>query len=76
MGRPVLPGKPEESLIFQRIFEPNPARRMPPLLAHRDLIGVQKETIRRWSLLKTWKSRSAPGLDSGTKPSSSMISFA
>jgi len=47
MGRPVLPGKPEESLIFQRIFEPNPARRMPPLLAHRDLIEVQKEAIRR-----------------------------
>ena len=29
-GAPVVPGKPEASLLYQRISAPSPARRMPP----------------------------------------------
>jgi Protein of unknown function (DUF1553)/Protein of unknown function (DUF1549)/Planctomycete cytochrome C len=47
-GTPIVPGKPEESLIIKRIFETDPARRMPPIAAHRDLTDAQKETVRRW----------------------------
>src|SRR5450755_2761829 len=33
-GTPIVPGKPEESLVYQRITAPTPARRMPPEYAH------------------------------------------
>jgi len=45
---PIVPGKPEESAIIQRIFAKDPARRMPPVYAHKELTEAQKETIRRW----------------------------
>ncbi|HCC57030.1 MAG TPA: hypothetical protein DEQ47_07135, partial [Solibacterales bacterium] len=32
----------------QRVMSPNPAIRMPPRYAHKDLTGEQKDTIRRW----------------------------
>ncbi|MBK9168670.1 MAG: PSD1 domain-containing protein [Bryobacterales bacterium] len=44
---PIVPGDPDRSEIVQRIFATN-ARVMPPKHAHKDLTGVQKETIRRW----------------------------
>jgi hypothetical protein len=47
-GTPIVPGRPEESLIVQRIFETNPARQMPPVSVHKNLTPAQKETIRRW----------------------------
>jgi hypothetical protein len=45
---PIVPGDPEKSAIIQRIFQPNPARRMPPPFAHKDLTEAQKQTLRRW----------------------------
>ncbi|MBI3681348.1 MAG: PSD1 domain-containing protein [Acidobacteria bacterium] len=45
---PIVPGKPEQSAIIDRIFTPNAARLMPPKYAHKDLTAAQKETIRRW----------------------------
>src|SRR5262249_53004781 len=47
-GAPIVPGKPEESLVVTRIFETNPARVMPPATIHKELSDAQKETIRRW----------------------------
>ncbi len=45
---PIVPGKPEESAIIDRIFSKNPAKLMPPKYAHKELSEAQKETIRRW----------------------------
>ena len=45
---PIVPGDPDQSEIIKRIFEPNPAKAMPPLTAHKTLTTAQKETIRRW----------------------------
>ncbi len=45
---PIVPGDPDKSEIVKRIFEPNPAKAMPPQAAHKTLTQAQKETIRRW----------------------------
>jgi hypothetical protein len=45
---PIVPGKPEESAIIDRIFTKNQARLMPPKFSHKVLSEAQKETIRRW----------------------------
>jgi hypothetical protein len=47
-GTPIVPGRPGESLVVKRIFEADAARIMPPPSIHKELSGVQKETIRRW----------------------------
>jgi mono/diheme cytochrome c family protein len=47
-GTPIVPGKPDGSLLYKRITEENPARRMPPLSTHKTLSDGQKATIRRW----------------------------
>lgn len=47
-GTPIVPGKPDESLVVKRIFEADPARVMPPASIHKELSDAQKETIRRW----------------------------
>ena len=47
-GTPVVPGKPDESLLYKKITEDNPARRMPPLSTHKTLTDAQKDTIKRW----------------------------
>ena len=47
-GAPIVPRKPGESLLYKKITEPNPARRMPPLSSHKTLSDAQKETLRRW----------------------------
>jgi hypothetical protein len=47
-GAPIVPGRPAESLVVNRIFETNPARVMPPASIHKELTGAQKQTIRRW----------------------------
>ncbi len=47
-GTPIVPGKPEESLVVQRITHPQPARRMPPPYSHKTLTEKQIETIKRW----------------------------
>ncbi len=45
---PIVPGDPDKSAIIQRIFAPDPARRMPPQYAEKVLTAAQKDTIRRW----------------------------
>jgi hypothetical protein len=47
-GAPIVPGKPAESLLFKRITEENPARRMPPISADKTLSESQKTIIKRW----------------------------
>ena len=47
-GTPIVPGKPDESLIVRRIFADDPARVMPPAAIHKELTAAQKQTIRRW----------------------------
>jgi hypothetical protein len=47
-GVPIVPGKPDDSLLYKKITEENPARRMPPLSTHKTLSDEQKATIRRW----------------------------
>jgi hypothetical protein len=47
-GTPIVPGKPDESLVYKRITEQNPARRMPPLSAHKTLTDAQTATIKLW----------------------------
>src|SRR4051794_36495424 len=47
-GTPIVPGKPEESLLIKRIYSDNPAFHMPPVFAHKTLTQEQKDTLRRW----------------------------
>jgi hypothetical protein len=55
-GTPIVPGKPEESLLFQRITASTAARRMPPEYSHKALTEKQIDIIRRWiSEGATWK---------------------
>ncbi|MGI9244310.1 MAG: PSD1 and planctomycete cytochrome C domain-containing protein [Verrucomicrobiales bacterium] len=44
----IVPGKPEESLIWQRITSTDEDDIMPPPESHKTLKPEQKETIRRW----------------------------
>jgi len=52
--RAIVPGKPLESKLYQRIMQPNTATRMPPLASHKVLSDAQKTT------LKTWIEQGAP----------------
>ena len=55
-GTPIVPGKPEESLIITRIFAEQPALRMPPVSSHRSLTTEQKDLVKRWiEQGATWK---------------------
>ena len=47
-GSPIVPGKPEESLLIKRIFSEDASFRMPPPMAHKTLTAEQKETLRKW----------------------------
>jgi len=47
-GTPIVPGKPEESLLIKRIFSEDTSFRMPPAFAHKTLSAEQKETLRKW----------------------------
>lgn len=44
---PIVPGKPDESAIIQRIFASGP-RIMPPQQSHKLLTTAQKEKFRKW----------------------------
>ena len=44
----IVPGKPEESLVWQRIIETDPDEIMPPPKSHKKLKPAQKQTIRAW----------------------------
>jgi len=55
-GTPIVPGKPAESLVYQRITASTAARRMPPEYSHKTLNAAQIEIIRRWIQEgATWK---------------------
>ncbi len=47
-GTPIIPGKPADSLLYQRIIEEKVGRRMPPASSHKTLTGKQKDTLKRW----------------------------
>ena len=47
-GTPIVPGNLQASLVYQRITEPDPARRMPPESSHKSLTAEQKEILKRW----------------------------
>jgi hypothetical protein len=47
-GTPIVAGKPDQSLLYKKIMETDPARRMPPLSTHKILTDAQKATIRLW----------------------------
>ncbi|MFN3324190.1 MAG: DUF1553 domain-containing protein [Bryobacteraceae bacterium] len=47
-GAPVVPGDARKSLLYARISESEPARRMPPPSSHKELTNEQRETLRRW----------------------------
>jgi hypothetical protein len=44
----IVPGKPEESALLNRIYATNVDDLMPPPEAHKALAGPQKELLRRW----------------------------
>ncbi|MCP5110537.1 MAG: DUF1553 domain-containing protein [bacterium] len=47
-GVPVVPGKPEESLVYQRLIHKSAVLRMPPKYSHKELNAEEIETIRSW----------------------------
>jgi hypothetical protein len=47
-GAAIVPGKPEASLLWKRIVEEKPARRMPPPYSHKTLTSQQREVLKRW----------------------------
>lgn len=47
-GTPIVPGKPQESLVYQRIASEDTAKRMPPEYSHKKVSAAQKELLRRW----------------------------
>ncbi len=55
-GTAVVPGSPEQSLLWQRVSHEKPAKRMPPPYANKVLTADQKETLKRWiEQGATWK---------------------
>ena len=47
-GSPIVPGKPDESLLIKRILSDDVSFRMPPAMSHKTLSADQKETLRKW----------------------------
>ncbi|MBS1830892.1 MAG: DUF1553 domain-containing protein [Acidobacteria bacterium] len=56
-GAAITPGKPEQSLLFKRLTETNPALRMPPQSSHKTL------TAQQIALFKTWITEGAPWVE-------------
>lgn len=48
LARAIVPGKPLESRLYQRIMQPNSALRMPPASSHKVLSDEQKNTLKAW----------------------------
>ncbi len=44
----IVPGDPENSMVWQRILSADPDEMMPPPESHKQLSGPEKEKIRRW----------------------------
>jgi len=67
--RPIVPGKPAESLLYQRIASENKAKRMPPVYSHKELTSTQIDTFRRWiEQGADWKEHWAFQAPAKTKP--------
>jgi hypothetical protein len=47
-GVVIVPGKPDESLLIQRVFSTKDATRMPPVFSHKTLTQEQKDILKRW----------------------------
>jgi mono/diheme cytochrome c family protein len=47
-GQAIVPGKPDDSLLVERITEDNPSRRMPPKKSGKHLTPAQIDLLRRW----------------------------
>lgn len=47
-GTPIVPGNPQSSLVYRRIMEEDPARRMPPEHSRKVLTPQQKDILKRW----------------------------
>jgi len=45
---PIVPGKPQESEIIERLYTTDPDDLMPPPKAHKEITPAQKELIKRW----------------------------
>jgi hypothetical protein len=46
--RPIVPGKPQESAVVQRLFHAKPARRMPPPDFKKPITDAQRGILKRW----------------------------
>ncbi|MGA2063967.1 MAG: PSD1 and planctomycete cytochrome C domain-containing protein [Thermoguttaceae bacterium] len=44
----IVPGKPDESELVNKVFADDPADRMPPPASHKTLTASQKDLLRRW----------------------------
>ncbi len=47
-GTPIVIGKPQSSLLYQRITTTEPARRMPPIHSKKELTEEQIQTLKDW----------------------------
>src|SRR5438552_9039749 len=47
-GAPVVPGKIDQSLLFQRVTQANPKKLMPPPKTGKTLTAAQIDTLKRW----------------------------
>jgi len=47
-GAAIVPGKPEQSTLYQRLVHTSASLRMPPAHSHKTVTESQKSTIRRW----------------------------
>ncbi len=47
-GTVIVAGKPQESLLYQRISAEDPARKMPPESSHKSLTPQQIELLKKW----------------------------
>src|SRR5205807_3142948 len=47
-GEAIVPGKPDKSLLVERIFADDPSQRMPPAKTKKTLAPAEKEILRRW----------------------------
>jgi hypothetical protein len=47
-GHAVVPGKPSDSAMMQRILTEDPSERMPPLKSNKKLTATQIELLKRW----------------------------
>src|SRR5438046_4109000 len=44
----IVPGKPDESGLIERVFSDRPAKVMPPAKSHKTLTPAQRELLKRW----------------------------